>query len=293
MSKCSDLFNATVGVYDPYKGEIVDILYFPGISLNSDYHIGGVGVDQASGLLSIVADAADAFDTSGANISGTNWILQWDPKSRKVLYKLNLTEAVDGKYGGYQDVEQDPEGNVFVVGTYPSSILKVDKHGKTVTPWYLSPPPINQTIAGLCGLAAKGWLLLGNDNTHDQLLKFDMRDKIGIPVIVPHYPNVDISITDAIYFPPKYEGTVLLVSQDIAGIAVLRSKDGKWDWAEYLGLVPNLLNGTFAVAPVQVGDGLYIVSVPFDPIVPGTTSGNRTLFPFVDITKEVEKLLFV
>jgi hypothetical protein len=121
-----------------------------------------------------------------------------------------------------------------------------------------------------------------------------MRDSVGIPVNVPHYPKVDISVSDAIYFPPRYKGTVLLVAQDLAGIAVLRSKDGNWDWAEYLGLVPNLLNGTDATAAVQVGDGLYIVAVSFtDSIVPGTSSGNRTLFPFVDITEEVEKLLSV
>lgn len=47
---------------------MVDILEFPGISHNSDYHIGGVGVDQESGLLSIVVDAADAFITGGADV---------------------------------------------------------------------------------------------------------------------------------------------------------------------------------------------------------------------------------
>ena len=119
-----------------------------------------------------------------------------------------------------------------------------------------------------------------------------MRDPVGIPVNVPHYPNVDITMSDAIYFPPRYEGTVLLVAQDLLGVAVLRSKDGNWDWAEYLGLIPNLLDGTDAVAAVQVGDSLYTVAVSFtDPIVPGTSSGNRTLFPFVDITEQVENLL--
>ena len=144
---------------------MVDVLEFPGISHNDDYHIGGVGVDQATGLLSIVVDAAEAFITGGADVSGTNWIMQWDPVSKSVLYKLNLTDTAHGKYGGYQDAEQDPEGNVYVVGTYPSSILKVSNDGKTVTPWYLSNPPAGSTnITGYGGLAAKGWILLANDD---------------------------------------------------------------------------------------------------------------------------------
>ncbi|KUJ07207.1 uncharacterized protein LY89DRAFT_789984 [Mollisia scopiformis] len=280
------------GIYDPYKNIMIDVLEFPGISHNPECHIGGVGVDQASGLLSIVVDAGEAFTSSGANIPGTNWIIQWDPVTKEVLYQLNITKTVDGKYGGYQDVEQDPEGNVYVVGTYPSSILKVHTDGKTVTPWYLSPPPVVSTDTGYCGLAAKGWLLLANDGGAGNIVRFDMREEKGVPVVVPLQPNTTLIGTDAIYFPPRYEGTVALVAQDLTGIAVLRSRDGEWHWAEFLGIVPNELNGTFAVAPVQVGEGLYIVALAYvDVNTPGSTSGNRTLFPFVDITEQVDKFL--
>ncbi|KAF8853020.1 hypothetical protein BDZ45DRAFT_658506 [Acephala macrosclerotiorum] len=271
---------------------------FPGISHNSDYHIGGVGVDQASGLLSIVVDAADAFVTGGADISGTNWIMQWDPVSKSVLYKVNLTDTAHGKYGGYQDVEQDPEGNMYVVGTYPSSILKVSKDGRTVTPWYLSNPPAGATnITGYAGLAAKGWTLLANDNLGGapaQIVKFNMHAKIGVPVPVPHYPNTTIVASDAIYLPPRYRGTVLLVAEDTEGISVLRSKDGKWDWAEYLGRIPNPVASSYATAPIQVGDALYVVAIPVgDVSTLGSTSGNRTLFEFPDITAQVDNLLSV
>lgn len=58
------------------------------------------------------------------------------------MYKLNLTAITEGKYGAFQDVEQDPNGNVFVVGTYPSSILKVGKNGKELLRgMYLNPTP--------------------------------------------------------------------------------------------------------------------------------------------------------
>lgn len=49
----------------------------------------------------------------------------WDPETKEVLYKVNLTDTTHGKYGGLQDVEHDPDGNVYVVGTFPGSILKV------------------------------------------------------------------------------------------------------------------------------------------------------------------------
>ncbi|KAH7308348.1 hypothetical protein BKA65DRAFT_177388 [Rhexocercosporidium sp. MPI-PUGE-AT-0058] len=293
-----DLFNSSVGIYDPYKDKMVDIIEFPGISHNPEYHIGGVGIDKRTGLLSIVVDAAAAFQTTPPDVSGTNLILLWDPETRELLYKVNLTDTTHGKYGGFQDVEQDPDGNVYVVGTFSGSILKVDKmRGKKapkVTPWYVS-QPVNTSRTGVGGLAVKDWTLLSNDNDGGRILKFDMRSSTGKPVVVPLTANYTLSFSDAIYLPPKYKGTVLLVAEDGVGITVLRSKNGKWDKAEFLGTVPkNLPDSELATAAVQVGDGLYMVVVPFgDPTVPGTLAGNRTDFPFYDITAQVEKLLNV
>ncbi|KAG4433132.1 hypothetical protein IFR05_011374 [Cadophora sp. M221] len=291
-----NLFNASIGIYDPYKDKMVDIIEFPGITNNSEYHIGGVGVDKQTGLLSIVVDAAAAFQTTPPDVSGTNLIMLWDPKTRELLYKVNLTDTTHGKYGGFQDVEQDPDGNVYVVGTFPGSILKVDKmrgwKSPKVTPWYVS-QPVNTNRTGLGGLAVNDWTLLSNDNDGGKLLKFDMRSSAGKPTVIPLTPNHTFTFSDAIYLPPKYKGTVLLLAEDGPGITVLRSKSGKWDKAEFLGTVPkNLPDSDFVTAAVQVGDGLYMVVVPFgDPIVPGTQAGNRTDFPVYDITAQVEKLL--
>lgn len=122
-----------------------------------------------------------------------------------------------------------------------------------------------------------------------------MREKKGLPVPVPLTPNTvigDSGVTDAIYLPPKYDKKVLLVTEDLAGIKVLRSKDGSWEKAEYLGLIP-WSDPTFLVtAAVQVGDGVYMVLEPFgDTTVPGTLAGPRSEFPFYDITDKVEALL--
>jgi hypothetical protein len=49
---------------------------------------------------------------------------------------VNLTETTQGVYGAFQDVEFDGRGNVYVVGTYPSSILRVEGNGTRVNEWY-------------------------------------------------------------------------------------------------------------------------------------------------------------
>ncbi|KAK0114895.1 hypothetical protein ONS96_013373 [Cadophora gregata f. sp. sojae] len=293
-----NLFNSSVGVYDPYKNKIVDIIEFPGISHNPEYHVGGVGIDKRTGLLSIVVDAAAAFSTTPPDVSGTNLILLLDPSTKELIYKINLTDTTHGKYGGFQDVEQDPDGRVYVVGTFPGSILRVDKkRGKRdprVTPWYVS-QPIDTTSTGLSGLASKDWTLLSNDNNGGRLLNFNMRLPTGIPTVVPLTPAYNIFFSDAIYLPPKYGGTVLLVAEDGVGITVLRSKDGKWTRAEYLGTVPKsqyVTDDIFSTAAVQVGSSVYMVVTTFaDPIVPGTLAGSRKEFPFYDITAQVERFL--
>jgi hypothetical protein len=295
--KISCVWNATVGIYDPYANKMVDILEFPGISHDPDYHIGGVAADRKTGLISILVDAWVAFETGGANVSGTYTIMQWDPKTRNINYKLNITALTKGKYGGFQDVEMDPDSNVYIVGTYPGSILKVDKYGKSIEAWYPPPPPINTTQSGLAGLAAKDWILLANDKNSGQLWRFDMRDRKGVPTPIPLTPNTVIGeggITDAIYLPPKYGGTVLLVAEDLLGIKVFRSRDGKWEKAEYLGYVPGTdIPNLVVTAPIQVGDGLYMVELSFgnDNQVPGTDAGPQSEFPFPDITAQVEALL--
>jgi len=271
---------------------MVDILQFPGISHNPNFHIGGVAVDERTGLLSIVVDAGDAFNSFGANISGTNYIMQWDPAVHALTYKINLTQTTQGKYGGYQDVQQDPDDNVYVVGTYPGSILKVSCDGKTVTPWYEALPDIS-TNTGLTGLASKDWLLLASDFGSGQLWKFDMRAAKGVPYIIPTTPPQNLSLPDAISLPNRYSGTVLLVAEDFAGVKVFRSKDGLWNAAEYLGLITfsNPEGNMLCTSVKQIGSAIYMNLIPFgDSAVPGT-AGNASQFFYPDITAQVDALL--
>lgn len=90
--------------------------------------------------------------------------------------------------------------------------------------------------------------------------------------------------------PPKYNNTVLLVSVPAAGVEVLRSKDGLWDTAEGLGRVSNnapAANGGNVTAVVQIGSRIYMNEEFFGDAQPG----NRTRFPYVDITEDVDRLL--
>ena len=152
-------------------------------------------------------------------------------------------------------------------------------------------------MSGFGGLAAirENEVLLANDNNPAGIVRFDMKAEKGTPIRVPLTPSRDLSGSDAIYLPPKYNGTVLLVSIDVAGIEVLRRKDKKWETAEYLGLVSNNVSeaaGGFVTAPVQIGSNLYALEEFFtDRPVPGSPAGNRTQFPLVDITAKVEALL--
>ncbi|RMD39536.1 hypothetical protein DV735_g5603, partial [Chaetothyriales sp. CBS 134920] len=288
------LWNASVAIYDPYADSITEILEFPGITRSASEHVGGVQWDEYTGLVSILVDSAAPWATGGADVSGDNLVIKYNPVTREYLWTANLTALTQGEYGGFQDVEHDSRGNTYVVGTYPGTIVRISKCGNEIVPWYL-PETIVTTQQGYSGIQAVGDVLLANAAS-GQIYRFDLTQDKGEPVLVPITPNVTYLDTDAIYAPPKYGGKVLLVSSHLSGIQVLRSEDG-WQTAEYLGTVPNpssAVDAGFQVtAAVQIGsNGVYIVDESFaDPWVEGETAGNRSLFPVPDITAAVESLL--
>ena len=127
---------------------------------------------------------------------------------------------------------------------------------------------------------------------------------------------------DAIYLPPRYASEVLLITEHDA-VSVLRSRhgrekveaqgrwrgydghrqgekekqrDSKWRAAEFLGRIPNpaelAASGGLVTAAVEMGGRVYIVEEWFtDPLVPGTSAGNRTSFPLVDVTAQLDALV--
>ncbi|KAH6963071.1 hypothetical protein DER45DRAFT_101735 [Fusarium avenaceum] len=292
----SVLYNATAVAWDPYQNKILHTFEAPGLSGDPLLHASGVRVDPLD-RLSVIIDAGASFDTAGQNTSGDNFLVKYDLRDNSLLWQTNLTKVTGGVYSGYQDSECDEAGNTFVLGTFPSSLIKVSADGKSAIPWYLV-EPANHTIHGFSGIVHKDDFLVIDDNTDGQLYRFDIRASKGKPVHIPMSKDGSSDSEpigqnlDGIHLPQLYAGTVLLVSDNVNGTVVLRSSNGKWESAENLGTIPNPLvsQGGFTVASVQISDSLYAVSEFFGDAVDGV-QGNRTAFPLRDITKEVEALL--
>ncbi|KAI0975434.1 hypothetical protein F4678DRAFT_470025 [Xylaria arbuscula] len=114
--------------------------------------------------------------------------------------------------------------------------------------------------------------------------------------------------SDAIYLPRRYGGEVLLISEHAGGVSVLRaqgeakakakaeSRVKDWRAAEFLGRIQNppgiTASGGVVTAAVEIGGSVFLVEEWFtDPLVPGTSAGNRTSFPLVDITAQLDALV--
>jgi hypothetical protein len=189
----------------------------------------------------------------------------------------------------------------------------VSYDGIRVVEWYVpgsNRTTINDAVVGYTGLAADVDTLLVADARNHQasggaLYRFDMTMLKGKPTLVPIVPSslhgenkAVIRPTDGIYLPAKYNNTVLLIAER-TGISVLRSRmsgANKWRSAEFLGRIPNppdvAASGALVTAAVEIVGSVYLVEEWFtDPLVPGTSAGNRTLFPLVDITAQLEALV--
>ncbi|KAH7015918.1 hypothetical protein EDB80DRAFT_833154 [Ilyonectria destructans] len=289
----SVLYNATAVSWDPYRNKIVHTFETPGLSGNPLLHASGVRVDPLD-RLSVIINAGASFDTSGQNTEGDNLLVKFDLQDNSLLWQTNLTKVTGGAYSGYQDSESDDAGNTYVLGTFPSSLIKVSADGNSAVPWYLV-EPADHTIRGFTGIARKDDLFLVSDSTDGQLYRFDIRASKGKPVHIP-LSSGDQPIgqgLDGIHLPLLYAGTVLLVSDTNKGTIVLRSSNAKCKSAENLGTIPNssLNDGGFTVASVQISDSIYAVTEFFGDAINGTLPGNRTNFPLRDITQEVENLL--
>ncbi len=293
--RTSNLYNSTVSVYDAIENRVTEVITLPGITNVPAFHVSGVQVDTAHDKLTISANTGAAFDTAGVDISGTNLIVQYDLATRAVEWQQNLTAVSKGLYGGFQDMEHDAAGNSFVIGTYPSSIVKISADGKTAEPWIVA-SGTNSTVHGYTGIAAFNQRrnVLVTDGERGQVLRFDLAAARGEPVRVPLQDGAEPigADLDGAYLPPLYKDTVLLVSDNTLGTIVVRSQDGQWESAERVGVVPNALGavGGFATATVQIADRIYAVTEFFGDNAPGQ-SLNRTAFPIYDITDDINTLL--
>ncbi|KFG78217.1 TRI14-like protein [Metarhizium anisopliae] len=295
------LYNSSVATYSPSKNTIENIIKFPPLTNDTFYHASGVKVDPFTDRLSVIINPGAAWTNGGQDISGDTWLIKVDLKTGLELWRSNLTKALNGKYGGYQDVAHDASGNSYVIGTFPGSILKVDPSGETVTPWFVS-DETTTTVTGFTGIVYLDTKLLTTYGKNGLVQRWNSCDGQGKPTPVrvgtagtPPKTDAVLENIEAITLPKKYNGEVLLVASNTKGVYVLRSKDG-WDSAENLGEIPNKYaeTGGVVVTTVQVEDRLYAVLEYFGDIaspVPETVAGDRTEFPLQDITSAVDELL--
>ncbi|KAF4595394.1 putative trichothecene biosynthesis protein [Ophiocordyceps camponoti-floridani] len=308
----SSLWNNTIAIYDAVHNKIVGSIDYP-FGGRQDLHANAVLVDSCNRELTAGFTSAYPWDTQGARVDGPNFIAQYDLDTHELLWTVDLSKPTNYRYGGFQDVAQDRYGNLFVAGTYPAALVRIDAKTRAVEPWYLS--SANSTTAGYSGLAMFEFrkLLVSDQSaeTGSNLVSFDVdvkRPSRPRPIPVTWASNgtlTGISIEpDAIVLAPKYRGKVLLVADNSLGTVVLYSDDG-WVTAKKLGVVPSLFFGTTAnpgdaegqvVVSLQIGQRLFAVYEFFPDgvyLFPGAhkTAGERTCFPLQDITDDVERLV--
>ncbi|KAK1752999.1 hypothetical protein QBC47DRAFT_462692 [Echria macrotheca] len=306
----SALFNGSMVKYDPYTGQTLDIINFPGISDVYDEHASGIHWDPRTKDIYLVIDAQPAFLTDGANATGDYWLIKYSTTHSRELHRTNLTALTQSLYAGFQDVTTDSHGNAYVVGTYPSSIIRVSPSG--VPTLFYPPQTSNTSVHGFTGIVSlpttfspTTLIAISAEGVPEELsagdsklYRFDTSLKYppSQPTIIPiSPPETKLGVPDAIHLPERYGGTVMLAAMNYVGVSVLRSKDG-WRSAEYLGTIPSDYPKFFEriiTATVQIGaEKQFMIGQSFPGgIVPGTKGGNGTDFPFFDITDEVEALL--
>jgi hypothetical protein len=72
---------------------------------------------------------------------------------------------------------------------------------------------------------------------------------------------------------------------------VFRSRDGLWNAAESLGLVPWNSSSRLSTAAKRIGSPLYMSVIPFGNSAIPSTARNASHFLFPDITAQVNALL--
>ncbi|KAF3906456.1 hypothetical protein ABW20_dc0105901 [Dactylellina cionopaga] len=291
------LFNATAVEFNPYTNT-TRTFTFPGVSFDPDFHIGGVDYDSGKKVVYFGADAGNPFNTNGANLTGPNRLIRYNPQTQTVIYDIDMAPfqaAVKLRNGnklvsGFQDMAEDTSGNTYFIATFGNAIAKVTPNG--VFSVYYAQNPVDPSIAGYSGIFSVFNRLVIADNSIASFVTFDTnawgpaRPHVVAPTC---QPAGYLFSCDGFYAPPKYYGTVALCSNNaLQGIAVYKTYDN-WNTAKYLGLVlnndPAVGNG-FPTATVQITNSIYISEEYFfgTPPIPD-------LFPLIDITTKVSALV--
>lgn len=305
-------FNASVTVYDPYTATH-DLITFPGITNNEMFHMSGIDFDAQKGIMVFVASAGAPFVSSGANLTGPNYIFRYDTTTRKVLYKADMggflatvQEYTGLAVNGIQDIATDSQGNTYAPVSFGAkAVARIAPDGR-VSAWFTTNktgtvnPKIPTTYSGLIFYEPSNRLVI-TDGPAGTFVTFNTKAAVGVPrsFKMTGLPSDYAGVTcDGLLNPSRYpHRDVLLCSEDFLGstgaITVFTSAD-HWKSAHYAGRIPNndpRAVGSIPTATVEIVNSLYIspffISVLSDP----RTAGNRSSFPFFDITSMVDALV--
>ncbi|XP_014550029.1 hypothetical protein COCVIDRAFT_116795, partial [Bipolaris victoriae FI3] len=231
----------------------------------------------------------------------------------KVVFKADLTEflaTVQRETGlatnGIQDIATDSQGYHYVPTSFGAKALaRITADGEVRT-WYATnkigtlPPYFPTTYTGLIFHTPSNKLIV-TDGPAGTFVTFDTKAAVGIPqnVTITRLPSDYTKIAcDGLLNPSRYPNRdVLLCSENFLGstgsITVFTSTDD-WVSAQYAGRVPNndpRAARSFPSATVEIAQSLYISLFFYADTNDTSIGGNRSSFPFFDITSNVDALV--
>jgi hypothetical protein len=253
------------------------------------------------------------FETNGADLSGPQKVIKWDTAAMETVYIADLApfqEQYESTFGhvtaGFQDIAEDNIGNSYAPATFGGySIAKIAPNG-TVTPFFWSNETARNVTAqstiyfGLVFLSTPSKLLI-SDGQLGGFVTFDTTSPspVPTPITISDMPsNLTSILCDAIITPNRYPSQrVILCAEDVLGgngaITVFSSNDN-WASAKYLGVVYNTdprTQGFLTTTAVEITDSIYLSSMSFSDGPTFDTAGNRTSFPMIDITEQVDTIV--
>ncbi|KAK4182545.1 tri14-like protein [Podospora australis] len=221
----STLYNSSIAIFSPSTFDLT-VLSIPNQTLSPNFHIAGSIFDKHSSLLLSVVTNALAFRSRGQNILGDNILNKYDAQRR----------------------------NTWVNGTFPGTILKVDKTGRNITECTL-----------LIMDAGKG-----------EIFHFDLRQKKVSPT---EYERKVLLVSD------QSRRVVVLRSRDA------KWKTG--EYLGLVRSDATLPLGGLTAAVSQVEDRIYMLPNWFFQPKGRRDAGRESkyFFSLVDITEQVDELL--
>ncbi|TGO31477.1 hypothetical protein BHYA_0684g00010 [Botrytis hyacinthi] len=273
----------------------------------------GVDYDVYSDAMFFTATSGLAFETNGVDLSGPQKVIKWDTTAMEAVYIADLApfqEQYKSTFGhvtsGFQDIAEDSNGNGYAPASFGGySIAKIAPNG-TVTPFFMSKETAKNATASpylyfsIAFLNSQSKLLI-SDGQRGTFVTFDTKSHspVPTPITISNLPsNYTSVLCDAIITPDRYpHQSIVLCAEDYIGgsgaITVFSSKDN-WASAKYLGAVYNTdsrTKGFSTTTAVEIANSIYLSSMPFSDGLSYDKVGNRSSFPMIDITEQVDTLV--